>query len=106
MRGTIEARGPGAWRLRVVVGYRPDGQPRQASRTVHGTRRKAQSELAKFLAEAERDEAPLVGNMTVAAYLDRWMEHVRAHRQPDTTRNYALRCNASRENSGRSAWTN
>ena len=92
MRGTIEARGPGAWRLRVVVGYRPDGQPRQASRTVHGTRRKAQSELAKFLAEAERDEAPLVGNMTVAAYLDRWMEHVRAHRQPDTTRNYALRC--------------
>jgi integrase len=30
--------------------------------------------------------------MTVAAYLDRWMEHVRAHRQPDTTRNYAVRC--------------
>jgi integrase len=78
--------------LRVVVGYRPDGQPRQASRTVHGTRRQAQSELAKFLAEAEKDEAPLVGNMSVAAYLDHWMEHVRAHRQPDTTRNYALRC--------------
>jgi integrase len=30
--------------------------------------------------------------MTVAAYLDRWMEHVRAHRQPDITRNYAVRC--------------
>ena len=92
MRGTIEERAPGVWRLRVVVGYRPDGQPRQASRTVRGTRRTAQSELAKFVAEAERDEAPLVGNMTVAAYLDRWMEHIRAHRQPDTSRNYALRC--------------
>ena len=83
---------PGVWRLRVVVGYRPDGQPRQASRTVHGTRRTAQSELAKFVTVAEKDDAPLVGNMTVAAFLDRWMEHVRAHRQPDTTRNYAVRC--------------
>jgi integrase len=100
VRGTIEERGPGAWRLRVVVGYRRDGQPRQASRTVHGTRRNAQSELAKFLAEAEKDEAPLVGNMSVGAYLDHWMEHVRAHRQPDTTRNYALRCKRFKQEFG------
>ncbi len=83
---------PGVWRLRVVAGYRPDGQPRQASRTVRGTRRTAQSALAKFVTDAEGGEAPLVGSMTVAAFLDRWMDHVRAHRQPDTTRNYALRC--------------
>ena len=81
---------PGIWRLRVVVGYRPDGQPRQASRTVHGTRRTAQSALAKFVTDAEGGETPLTGNMTVAAFLDRWIEHVRVHRQPDTTRNYCL----------------
>ena len=82
---------PGVWRLRVVVGYGPDGQPRQASRTVRGTRRTAQSELAKFVVEADNPAIPLVGAMTVGAYLDRWLEHVRAHRQPDTIRNYAVK---------------
>jgi integrase len=74
------------------VGYRPDGQPRQASRTVYGTRRTAQLELAKFVAEAESANAPMVGSMTLSAYFDQWMEHVRAHRQPDTVRNYAVKC--------------
>ena len=83
---------PSVWRLRVVIGYRPDGQPRQASKTVRGTKRTAQSALAKFVADAENGEAPLEGNMTVSAFLERRIEHVRAHRQPDTTRNYALRC--------------
>ena len=83
---------PGVWRLRVVVGYRPDGQPRQASRTVHGMRRVAQSQLAKLVAEVENGNPPMVGAMTLASYLERWMDHVRAHRQPDTTRNYAVRC--------------
>ena len=78
--------------MRVVVGYRPDGQPRQASRTVHGTRRVAQSQLAKLVAEVENGNPPMVGAMTLAVYLERWMDHVRAHRQPDTTRNYAVRC--------------
>jgi len=81
----------GVWRLRVVVGYRPDGQPRQASRTFRGTRRQAHTELSKFIAEAENPTAPLVGGTTVAVYLERWMQHVRAHRQPDTIRNYAVK---------------
>ncbi len=92
VRGTIQETRPGVWRLRVVVGYRPDGQPRQASRTVHGTRRVAQSQLAKLVAEVENGNPPMIGAMTLASYLERWMDHVRAHRQPDTTRNYAVRC--------------
>lgn len=83
---------PGVWRLRAVVGYRPDGQPRQASKTVHGTRRTAQSELAKFVADAGGATPPVVGGPTVGVYLAQWMEHVRAHRQPDTVRNYAVKC--------------
>lgn len=61
---------PGVWRLRVVVGYRPDGQPRQASRTVKGSRRVAQSELSKFVTEVENGNAPMVGSMSLSAYLD------------------------------------
>ena len=74
------------------VGYRPDGQPRQASKTVHGNKRTAQSELAKFGTEAEGANVPMIGTMTLAAYLEQWMEHVRAHRQPDTIRNYEVKC--------------
>ncbi len=91
MRGTIQQVRPGVWRLRVVVGYRPDGQPRQASRTVHGTRRTAESELARFLVEADHGHA-LVGSTVLSEYLERWLDHARAHRQPDTVRNYAVRC--------------
>lgn len=92
MKGTMSQVRPGVWRLRVVVGYGPDGRPRQASRTVKGNRREAQSELAKFIAEADTSAAPLMGVMTLGPYLERWMEHVRAHRQPDTARNYAIKC--------------
>ncbi len=101
MRGTIHETRPGVWRLRVVVGYRPDGQPRQASRTVRGTQRVAETELAKFVTQAESGDTPMVGTMTLGAYLEKWMEHVRAHRQPDTTRNYAVKCRRFRAELGR-----
>ncbi|MGD0084339.1 MAG: site-specific integrase [Acidimicrobiales bacterium] len=52
------------------------------------------------MTDAEGGETPLTGNMTVAAFLDRWIEHVRAHRQPDTTRNYALRCKRYKQEFG------
>ncbi len=100
MRGTIQQVRPGVWRLRVVVGYRPDGQPRQASRTVHGTRRTAESELARFVVEADGGHA-LVGSTSVGDYLQQWMGHVRAHRQPDTARNYAVKCRRIAESLGR-----
>lgn len=92
MKGTLKEVRPGVWRLRVVVGYDDAGRPRQASRTFKGTRRAAQSELARFVADADSAVAPLTGIMTLGAYLQKWMEHVRAHRQPDTIRNYELRC--------------
>lgn len=92
MRGTMTEVRPGVWRLRVVTGYRPDGQPRQASKTVRGSKRDAQTALAKFVTEADAAGPRLEGSMTLAAFLERWMEHVRAHRQPDTVRNYGLKC--------------
>ena len=51
MRGTMTQRSPGTWRLRVVTGYDAEGRPQQLSRTVQGTKRQAQSALAKFVAE-------------------------------------------------------
>jgi len=43
----------GVWRLRVRTGYSADGKPVQRSKAVKGNRREAQTEPAKFVAEAE-----------------------------------------------------
>ena len=91
MRGTMTEVRPGVWRLRVVVGYLANGRPQQASKTIRGTKREAQSALSAFVADAEKGGVPLAGSMTLADFFDRWIEHVRAHREPETVRNYALK---------------
>ncbi len=72
MRGTMEERRPGVWRLRVVVGYEMDVRPRRATRTIYGTRRVAQSELAKFVTEAESPVIATVATPRVNHLLERW----------------------------------
>lgn len=90
MRGTMTQRRPGVWRLRVVTGSRPDGQPVQASRTVRGTKREAELALAKFVAEVDAGIAPVSGAMTFGSFLTQhYLPHVRANSSPETYRNYA-----------------
>ena len=62
-------RGAGVWRLRVLTGYTPEGKPIQRSKTVKGTKRDAQSELAKFVAEADTGRVALSGSITFGRYL-------------------------------------
>ena len=52
MRGVIEARGPGCWRVRVFTG-RENGRVRWVSRTVRGGKRAAQDALAKLTVEVQ-----------------------------------------------------
>jgi integrase len=93
VRGTKTETRPGVWRLRVVVGYDPKtGNPRQLSKTVRGTKRTADSELARFVADAEAGNVALSAGLTVAQYLDRWLEFIEPTRQPGTFRSYQGRC--------------
>lgn len=87
MRGTLSERRPGVWRLRVVTGYRPDGQARQASRTVKGTRRQAQDALNAFLVEVQTGAAPSSGTLKFGAYLkDKYLPHVKRAWEIETYR--------------------
>jgi hypothetical protein len=44
VKGSMTERSPGVWRLRVFIGPDPaTGNPRQATRTVKGTKRQATS---------------------------------------------------------------
>ena len=85
----MSERGEGVWRLRVVTGYRPTGQPIQASRTFRGTKRQAESALAKFVAETEQGNAARSGPLTFGSFLtDRYLPHVKANLGPETYRNH------------------
>ena len=87
-------RGAGAWRLRVLTGYTPDGKPVQRSKTVYGNRRQAQTELAKFVAEAEAGQVAASGATTLGRYLvEQYLPQVKANLSPETYRNHSSRIN-------------
>jgi hypothetical protein len=90
MKGTTTERGPGVWRLRVLTGYTPEGRPVQRSKTVQGTKRAAQTELAKFVAEAQGGQVPVAAPATLRRYVtELYLPHVRANLSPETYRNHA-----------------
>jgi integrase len=82
-------RTPGTWRLRVFTGRDGAGRPVQVTRTFKGTKRQAQSALAKFVSDVESGQAPLTRDTTtVAELLDRYIEDQMAVLQPGTVRGY------------------
>jgi integrase len=83
----MQAARDGVWYLRV---YDRVGE-KQMRRTFRGTRRQAESELSRFVAEVEGGNAPASGRLTVADYLDRWLAHVSRSLQPGTVRSYTGR---------------
>src|SRR5262245_7183011 len=73
MTGSLRYLAPGSWELRVYLGVDADtGRERWATKTVHGSRRHASSQLAAFGEEA--GYARLRAG-TVADLLDRWLAH-------------------------------
>ena len=53
MAGSIEKRGKSSYRLIVADGYNFEGKQIRYTKTVHGTKRKAEIELAKFVSEIQ-----------------------------------------------------
>src|SRR5262245_23297383 len=73
MTGSLRQRAPGSWELRGYLGVDADtGCERWATKTVHGSRRHASSQLAAFGEEAgyARLRAGTIGDL-----LDRWLAH-------------------------------
>jgi integrase len=82
-------RTPGTWRLRVFTGRDAAGRPVQVTRTFKGTKRQAQSALARFVSDVESGQAPLTRDTTtVAELLDSYIEDQVALLQPGTVRGY------------------
>lgn len=87
MRGIIEARGDGHWRVRVFAG-REGGRTRWVSRTVSGTKRTAQKELARLVTEVDGGTVPKSHQGSVAELLDRWLEDISPTRSLGTMKEH------------------
>jgi integrase len=87
VRGVIEPRGPGRWRVRVYAG-REDGKVRWVSRTVIGGKRAAQSALANLVTDVDSGRLVPGHPMSVGELLDRWLDDVGPHRSAYTLREY------------------
>lgn len=74
MRGTLRLKAKGVWEIRIYTGRDPvTKRPRQVSKTFHGSKRDAQTEMARLV--TDRQEGRMGGtNCTVAELLDAWLE--------------------------------
>lgn len=53
MAGSIEKRGKNSYRLVCLAGYDLQGRPIKKTKTIHGTKKEAEIELAKFVADVQ-----------------------------------------------------
>lgn len=96
--GTCSSRIRDTWRLKVYVGHSADGRKRYVERTVHGTRREAERDLARLVVEVDEGRHVASAPMTVGELLDRWLD-IKAqlegsprHRQPTPSSTTTSRC--------------
>jgi integrase len=84
----MRERRSGVWELIVQLPRDSTAShSRQLSRTVHGTKREAQRALAALVTEVSAGQVN-ASNMTVAALLERWLDHVGEQLSPTTVREY------------------
>ena len=73
MRGHVQHRGSDAWRLKVFLGRDAAGKRRYIERTVHGSRRDAERDLARLVVEVDDGRHVASAPMTIGELLDRWL---------------------------------
>lgn len=80
MPGTMRKRGNDAWYLEVTIGTDFRGKPNRYSMTVHGTKKQAEKELAKFYVECEEGKVSKSGKITIKELATLYVEeYVKKH---------------------------
>ena len=67
----------------------PFGKRKRRWHAFHGTKREAQIECARLIAELQNGPAVEPQRLALATYLDRWLDHVRPQTSPKTHERYA-----------------
>jgi integrase len=87
MKGHIRERSPGHWA--IVIDVPQGGKRKQRWHSFRGTKRQAQIECARLIAELQNGTAVNPIRLTVSDFLERWVEHMQGQVSPRSHERYA-----------------
>ncbi len=73
MAGTITKRGKDTWRIRIALGIGPDGKRQTYSKTIHGSKKDADTFLTAKLREKDLGTFVMPAATDLKSYLDKWL---------------------------------
>src|SRR5437868_4932826 len=89
MKGHIRERSPGHFAIVLDTRDPTTGKRKRRWHSFAGTKRQAQVECARLIAEIRNGTAIEPNKLTVAAFLDQWLEHIKPTVAPRTRERYA-----------------
>lgn len=89
MPGTMRKRGRDSWYLEVTIGTDFRGKPNRYSKTVHGTKKEAEKELARFYTECEGGNVSKASMLTIAEICKLYTENM-PDLSPETLKGYEV----------------
>src|SRR5262245_35621950 len=89
MKGHIRERSPGHWAIVIDVRDPATGKRKRRWHSFAGTKRQAQVECARLLTETKNGTSVDPTRMTVAAFFERWIEHMQGQVAPRSLERYA-----------------
>ncbi len=88
MKGHIRERSPGKWAIVIDVPDPETGKRRRKWHTFHGTKRQADTECARLIAELDGGNYVEPAKTTVREYFAIWLKHEKANVSPKTHQRY------------------
>jgi hypothetical protein len=92
MKGHLRERSPGHWAIVIDVRDSQTGKRKRSWHSFAGTKRRVQVECARLLTELKAGTAVEPSRITLAAFFERWLEHMRGQVSPRSHERYAELC--------------
>jgi integrase len=89
MKGHIRERSPNCWAIILDVRDPETGERRRKWHSFKGTKREAQNECARLIASMNGGSYVEPAKTTLAAFLERWIEHMASQVAPRSHERYA-----------------
>jgi integrase len=89
MKGHLKERSPGHWAIILDASDQQTGKRKRRWYSFAGTKRQAQIECARLISAIQSGTQLEPNKLTVSAYLDQWLDHVRPQTSPKTFERYA-----------------
>ncbi len=89
MKGSIRERSPGHWAIILEQRDAATGKRKRKWHSFNGTKRQAQVECARLISAMKGGTYIEPDKTTLATFLDKWVDHIKAHVSPRSHERYA-----------------